>query len=94
MKSSSAIQVPDATRDRGKLIRKVMTETAEEDRGRLLNYCIDNSAPQNLAFIDWVVYVSTLSLIGIVDLRKNEDDDDEDDDEDCLSSKLSITNQS
>ena len=55
-----------AAADRDRLMRDIMTETAEEDRGRLLTVAI-NTMPNKAAFIDWIVVVSILSQVGIVD---------------------------
>jgi len=58
---------------RDRILRDVMTETPEEDRGRLLTVAID-SMPDKVAFIDWIVVVSILSLIGIVNLHDDDVD--------------------
>ena len=53
---------------RDQLLRDVMTETAEENRGICtLDY-------RKAAFIDWVILLFILSQVGIVDLHDDDDD--------------------
>ena len=52
-------------------MKEVIVETPKELRGRLMNICVD-SHPQNVAFIDWVIVVSVLSKVGIVNLHNDD----------------------
>ena len=57
----------------GALMKEVMIETPKELRGRLMNICVDSHPPE-VVFIDWVVLVSILSQVEIVDLHDDDDD--------------------
>ena len=59
-------------KDRDRLMREVMAETAEKERGRLLTIA-SKTAPKRVAFVDWVILVPILSKIGIVNLRNRTD---------------------
>ena len=58
---------------RDRLLRDVMAETPEEDRGRLLAVAIE-SMPNKAAFIDWVILISILSQTELVDLHDDDVD--------------------
>ena len=59
---------------RDRILQDVMTETPEEDRGRLLTVAIDSNMPNNnkAAFIDWIVVASIFSQARLVDLHDSD----------------------
>ena len=69
MGSIAAIPVAVIIKARDDLMKEVMVETPKELRGTLMNICVD-SHPQKVVFVDWIVVVSILSQVGIVDLIK------------------------
>ena len=68
------VEVEAGMKARDRVLRDVMTETSEENRGRLLTIAMDNMPHAKYSFIDWVIVVSILSQVGIVDLHDEEED--------------------
>ena len=52
---------------RGKLLKDILNEISEEDRGRLTTLCI-NLIPDNLDYIDGLILIIILSKIGTINL--------------------------
>ena len=65
--------VAAAIKARDSLLRDVIAETIEADRGKLMNICI-NSIPSKLLFIEGVILISALSKMRSVDLHNIEYD--------------------
>ena len=59
---------------RNELARDVLTEVAVDDRGRLATVAL-KTVPDNVAYIDWMKEVFTLSNAAILDLQNDNVED-------------------
>jgi hypothetical protein len=69
--SSSTITTPvkaESIKLRNQLLREIIAETPEEDRGALVTVCI-NYLPKEMDFLDGIIYVLALSKGGLIDLH-------------------------
>merc|ERR1712003_468581 len=71
--TTAAVTTDAHNKERDKIIRDVSAETAEGDRGRLMSVCISN-CPTNVAFIDFVVLISSMSRGGIINIERGVSD--------------------
>jgi hypothetical protein len=53
---------------RNQLLREIIAETPEEDRGALMTVCI-NHIPKEMDILDGIIYVLALSKGGLIDLH-------------------------
>lgn len=67
--TTAAVTTDAENKERDNIIRDVLAETAEEDRGRLMSVCVGN-CPTNVAFIDFVVVISILSRGGVINIER------------------------
>jgi hypothetical protein len=64
--------VASAIKKRDQLLKDIMNEVDDEDRGRLLTISI-NTLPKDVLFIEWIIVVCCFSKIGILDLHDEND---------------------
>jgi hypothetical protein len=62
-----------AVKSMDRLLRDILSDTPEEDRGKLITVCL-NSIPNKMNFVECVTLVSAFSKMGMVDINNIEND--------------------